>query len=625
LPEPALDDVDRVLAAAALSSGGLRSVLAFDAEPTEFADLAERLALMLALTSPSVGVFRIHSEISETDLWSQMVLSPGHDGLLFQRRPGVITSTAPAVTLVVIPDLARAGLPVLRAVTVVAGSDVAHIERDGMKITWAPSLCWLAACPRDKVGRLSPHALDRFALRITSRRRAGARTREADLRAALIPSEEKGSAAMALEPAVAQTIEEASRRRPAWRDGALNAVLDYFPEGLVNPRREATLARLAHELARLGGDAEVESRHVQDAAGLMGFASSRPSTAGSVSFKPDDAAGTDGGVTPGSGEDRSQPDDRKDGARAGASSGSWVYDPGPPVSVEAYELEEFLADPVYPEDRAPSERDPASLRLPATRQSPHASLRGPVIGVEPARTLRDLAVVETLFESAKYQFVRRRTHPGSGGRLLVSPTDLRSYRRAAAPQQMLIVVLDHTVQRGWDWTTDLMPFFSWAYSERATVGLVRVGAADAGHELRAERSMVRNVLDPSLSAALDTGGGRATPLAHGLDLALQTLRHALQHGSATVRAAWLVVATDGRGNVPLQASYEGNVDRSVGSQGVDDSLAVAAEIAALDGVHAAVVAPERDIYPELVFDLAQALGGKVGARAGDEVATGAPG
>jgi Mg-chelatase subunit ChlD len=67
-------------------------------------------------------------------------------------------------------------------------------------------------------------------------------------------------------------------------------------------------------------------------------------------------------------------------------------------------------------------------------------------------------------------------------------------------------------------------------------------------------------------------------LAHGLDLALKTLRHALQHGKNTVQKAVLVVVSDGRGNVPLEASHVGKIKLPVGKKGVEDALEVAEKL-----------------------------------------------
>jgi magnesium chelatase subunit D len=157
----------------------------------------------------------------------------------------------------------------------------------------------------------------------------------------------------------------------------------------------------------------------------------------------------------------------------------------------------------------------------------------------------------------------------------------------------------------------LLPYLQWAYVERANVCLIQVGAADAQDELRAEKREADNILVPRIRNRLEVNWGRATPLAHGLDLALQTLRHRLQHGRSTVQKAVLVVVTDGRGNVPLAASRAGKVTPPVGRQGIEDAMAVAQQIAALKGVEAVVLNPQPKHYGDLPVELAQALGAKI--------------
>ena len=89
-----------------------------------------------------------------------------------------------------------------------------------------------------------------------------------------------------------------------------------------------------------------------------------------------------------------------------------------------------------------------------------------------------------------------------------------------------------------------MPYLNWAYVERASMCLIQVGAKNTRNDLQAERVMAHSLLMPRINAGLEAERGKATPLAHGLDLALKTLRHTLQHGRSTVREAMLVVVTD---------------------------------------------------------------------------------
>jgi magnesium chelatase subunit D len=271
----------------------------------------------------------------------------------------------------------------------------------------------------------------------------------------------------------------------------------------------------------------------------------------------------------------------------------------------------------YPEDTAPPTREPESLRLPLQRYRARAAAAGPPIGTRPATDadLRDLALVATILEAAKFQAVRRAARQVDDGRpkLLLSVSDLRSYVRAPLPDQVLVVVLDYTCLAGRDWEMALLPHLRWAYQERAAIRLIQVGARGAAERLRAEQLAAANVLAPRLGAALQAGAGGATPLAHGLDLAVRGLRSALQHGRASVQRARLVVVSDGRGNVPLAASRAGRLDGPVGREGIDDALAVARIARGRRNLESVVLDPQPAEYPELPTTLAEALGAVVEA------------
>lgn len=273
----------------------------------------------------------------------------------------------------------------------------------------------------------------------------------------------------------------------------------------------------------------------------------------------------------------------------------------------------FLPTTPYPEDVAPVEREFASLRLPLLRHGRITPGSGAVVGVERATTLRDLALVSTIFVAAPFQPIRQKQRHTSQQRFILSPDDLRSYRREPRADQLLVLLLDHTSLSGCDWEQALDPYLSWAYVERARIGIVQVGAANASREreLVAEVVIARSMLVPSIEAALEARRGKATPLAHGLDLALQTLRHALQHGRSTVQQAWLVVLSDGRGNVPLEASRARRITGPVQRQGIEDALQLAQLLRELKGVQKIVLNPQPQEYPELPIMLAEALGAEV--------------
>ncbi|MDE5119633.1 MAG: hypothetical protein O4965_05585, partial [Trichodesmium sp. St19_bin1] len=282
----------------------------------------------------------------------------------------------------------------------------------------------------------------------------------------------------------------------------------------------------------------------------------------------------------------------------------------------------------YIEDIAPLEREIDSLKLPTHRSQSKTIYRGTIIGVEKTTNAHDLAIVRTLLEAAKFHKIRQKNQGNNDHKLKILPSDLYRYRRASVAEQMFMLLLDYTCLEYCQWEEKLLPYFSWAYSQRASVGLIQVGIAPNSivldnnqsnvtinpAELRAKKISGQNILVPTIAMGLDlekTKKGKATPLAHGLDLALKTLRHALQHGKNTVQKAVLVVVSDGRGNVPLEASHVGKIKLPVGKKGVEDALEVAEKISNLANLETIFLNPQSKQYPDLPLLLAKALGAKI--------------
>jgi magnesium chelatase subunit D len=266
----------------------------------------------------------------------------------------------------------------------------------------------------------------------------------------------------------------------------------------------------------------------------------------------------------------------------------------------------------YPEDTAPIEREAYSLRLPLRHYSTNKIGRGVAIGTLSAVSLHDLALVATLFAAAPFQPIRRKHHSVTDSqRFLLAPTDLRSYRRMPIAEQMLLLLVDYTCLDACNWQEALQPYLAWAYIERARVCIIQVGKMAPAHELQSERILARNILASDISAALDAKRGRATPLAHGLDLALQTLHHTMEHGRSAVKHAVCVIISDGRGNVTLDASRTGLFNEAIAQDGVEDALLVARSFCKLKNVHCVLLNPQPLYYPQLPLALAAALGASV--------------
>jgi len=262
----------------------------------------------------------------------------------------------------------------------------------------------------------------------------------------------------------------------------------------------------------------------------------------------------------------------------------------------------------YPEDHPDALAPHESLMDPSVPRAvvPHR-VAGRPISTTHATDLYDIAVVATLLEAAKFQRLRK---VGAAGRIAVWPSDLRKYRRQASPAMGLVLIIDHSSWVGWDKNTALGPYLYRIYRGNAAVSVVEFGHRDANPELRAVSYRARTLLDPRVTESLDRPPGLASPLAHALDLGVQEVRRQLR--SMQQDRVVLLLATDGRGNVPLASSL---LDRPpqgpVGSLGIRDALTVATAVKGMNGVEPVVIAPGSDHYADLPFDLADAMGGNV--------------
>ncbi|MFF3749562.1 hypothetical protein ACFYYH_03735 [Streptomyces sp. NPDC002018] len=594
---------------------GLPGVLLFDLPPDLVAPVTEVFAGLLGRTAghpgrtagdsgaPAVPRTTLGAATRDEDLWVRPRLTRGPDGIRFSLAPGPLTESAAGPSLVVVPDLARLSVSGTRATVQLLGADAATVEHSGLRRRWQPRARWLAVCRAEDTERVSPHLLDRFPVRLSV---AGLWSLPATEPLGPLP----GTWRTALDRAAALPAD-----RPALTlaDELAPRVLELLGPD-AGHRRALALARIARALTRLDGATEVTAARADEAARLIGLPSAPRA--------PDDGPPVPGtGSGPGTAAPRPPaplPGPRRTPRRtvrgsegrhrAPAERPVLAPEPAESIGPGAAPGASAPATP-YPEDEAAPLPEFASLRTPWRRTAGPGAARGPVVGVRRSHDLRDLAPVRTAMEAAKYQAVR-----GRPDRLAIAPSDLRGYARAPEPERLLTLVLDHTCRAGWNWHDALEPFLQWAYVGRASAQIVEVGSRGAASELRAESFTARSVLDPRIGAALARAPGRATPLAHGLEQAGQALRRAFQHHRAGLVEAWLVVVTDGRGNVPLEASHRGEpAGGPVGRAGIDDALAVAARISGMDRtrLHTVVLDPLRQPYADLPHLLADALGGTV--------------
>ena len=589
------------LACAALQPG-LRSVLVFDSSPQALRSAANVLTEILKVTSEgAVEQVTLGQTDSEETLWGTLVLKSSALGESFDWKPGLLGA---GLKVVVIPDLTRLNLVAARACIALMGTEIAQVERHGHQAQWRSEICWIAGCARSEIGMVSPHLLDRFALRLSGQEIQ--LTDRTDALSAWFSDLESSPEEVAmLSPELCDHLRAATLIHPTIAADAYERALAYFSDDVgMGMRRELALMRSAHARSQWSGVEQVSAREVDRTAQAMGLKLiSLPSLPTPDCPELPPVEPTDPIETPTSIPTRSDfPKPNAEKPEVYRSDSEVTL---PPTTLHSVGDREHP----YPEDEAALQREFASLRLPPRRFQAAKGGRGAIIGTEPATIPQDIAWVSTLLEAAKYQAFRQGR---SDQALVVRSTDLRRYRRAIVPEQLLMVVLDYTCLKDCQWQASVLPYLQWSYVERASVCLVQVGAMGAAQELQAQRISGQSILVPRIRSGLEASAGRATPLAHGLDLACQTLRHALQHGRNGVQRAVLIVVSDGRGNVPLDASrLNQKPTRPVKRRGIEDALAIASNIQRLNQVEAIVLNPQPKYYADLPVKLAQALGATI--------------
>ena len=611
----------------------LRSILLFDSSINSLQEVAGILLSLLKITTGCERVvpLKLGTFESEDDLWGQVGLGDELKKQAFKWQSGLLgaADNTNEIRLVIIPDLTKLSLAAMRACVVLMGADVAHLERHGQQKSWQPNLCWLVGCSsqKEEIGKISPHLLDRFALRLNGQIKNN-ENRVTQIQK-LLNGEEKPQQLLfeekEIEPELQEWLKQIRSSPPDMTPEALERILDYTSEAKVYHRREITLARFSSTYAQLEAAKLVTVSHVEEVAKIMGLKLEKNDIATSsnpnqVHRKTDtQSSDLETLILP-------ELPERKDNNFSNNPSEIPVYQPQESNSFADIEIAP-LENP-YIEDIAPVEREIASLKLPTRRFKSKTIPHGTIIGVEKTTKAQDLAIVRTLLEAAKFQKISQKNQGDNYQKLKILPSNLYRYRRAPVAEQMFMLLLDYTCLEYCQWQEQLFPYISWAYTQRASVGLIQVGIAPDSivvenqdsnvninpKELQAQKIFAQNILVPAIGMGLDlekTKKGKATPLAHGLDLAWQTLRHALQHGRNTIQKALLVVITDGRGNVPLEASYLGKIKPPVGQKGVEDALEVARKISNLCNVETILLNPQSQQYPDLPLLLAKALGAKV--------------
>jgi magnesium chelatase subunit D len=256
------------------------------------------------------------------------------------------------------------------------------------------------------------------------------------------------------------------------------------------------------------------------------------------------------------GRDRPEPPDHSPHAEAGPDGGGTDDDPGatrtPPAS-EPRAVVGWAPRVVSPRRGAPSGRRGSAV---ATDR------RGPYIrAAVPVGRAIDPALDATLRAAAPWQGTRGRA---SDQGLILRPGDLRVKVRARPSRHLILFVVDASRSMGArermrQTKGAVLSLLVDAYQKRDRVGLITFGGAGARLVLAPTRSV--RVAARCL-ADLPIGG--LTPLAAGLALAGRVVASARRRepGAATL----VVLLTDGRGNVPLQAGGDPEAEALAGAR-----------------------------------------------------------
>src|SRR5437868_4121061 len=367
----------------------LGGALFYDLEPTLLVPLARRLAEALP-GSPRTLVLGAHSEIEGLFVQTRL------DGDMLRTVPGPLAAQRGAV--VVVPNLVRADPPVARTIVTMAGAEVAAAEVLGCSLRWRPRTWWLAAAPRAEIAGLSAHLLDRFPIRVSANRLHMEWAGAAELAGEISLAAEEA----ALMRGLPQLETPDGRGRPPLSSDAIRRVLDLLPPH-PSRRRDLALAQAARLLAGFAGAPVTGVPYVDAAAEILGIPC-RP-----VPAVPGTEPARDTRVEP-----RRLPPPRPL-ARVGDGAGVPAADPqpspgrsGPSVPLPVTAAEEVWP---YPEDEAGALPRLGTLRPAGGRHTRAREMRGRPLGVRPAFDLRDLAIVATVVEAAKFQRVRRTNRP----------------------------------------------------------------------------------------------------------------------------------------------------------------------------------------------------------------------
>ncbi len=218
-----------------------------------------------------------------------------------------------------------------------------------------------------------------------------------------------------------------------------------------------------------------------------------------------------------------------------------------------------------------------------------------VASMIPRGKVTDLAFDATLRAAAPFQKRRKEESHNQQVSLLIEKSDLREKVRETKMGNLIMFVVDASGSMAAEERMSatkgaILSLLLDAYQRRDRVGMIAFRKNTAELILPPTNSVE---LAQKCLTKLPTGG--RTPLAHGLKLGMDTVKHAMRDEDVPL----LVLVSDGRANVNLS-----------GGDPVEEAKCLAHEIAS-EGIHSIAVDTERDFISfGLVKQLSEAMGGK---------------
>ncbi len=439
-----------------------------------------------------------------------------------------------------------------------AAMGVNYVEREGVSVQH-PAQFILVGTMNPEEGDLRPQLLDRFALAVeVEGLRTPADRAEVVRRRIAFESDPLAFAAQW------EAAEAAERARILAARALLSEVrLDDRMLGLITQlccdfevdglRADIVMYKTALTLAAYAGRRLVTEGDVRDAAelALLHRRRRQPFEQPALDRERLDERiqeyleRTPDGADSGGPDDEPRPEEGAEGESRGGQPRDQVFAPATPPRPPN------VAAPVPRRATAPRGRRSKAVVLPG--HTPVAPVGPYVRSLVPRdRHPRDWALDATLRAAAPHQRARRAARPGASPALLLEPRDLRQKVRETRLNNLILFVVDASGSMA---ARDRMAAAKGAvlallldaYRKRDLVGLIAFRGRGADLLLPPTSSVD---LAETRLRELPTGG--RTPLAHGLDLARQTVeRHRRSHPGTL---PLLVLVSDCRANVPLVAS-----------------------------------------------------------------------